>query len=64
VPTRIRLTFTTENVSAVADLLEDQAPNTRAAVVRVLPLSGETHQAPYYGSETMLILEAEESSVR
>jgi hypothetical protein len=57
VPTRIRLTFTNENVSAVAELLEDQAPKTCAAVLSALPQSGESHHATYSGSEVVLILD-------
>jgi hypothetical protein len=56
-PRRIKLTFTNENVSAIAELLEDQAPKTCAAVLAALPQSGEAHHATYSGSETVLILD-------
>lgn len=56
-PKRIKLTFTNDNISAVAELLEDQAPKTCAAVIAALPQSGEAHHATYSGSETVLILD-------
>src|SRR5436309_2232304 len=53
---QIRLTFVTEGVSAVADLLEDAAPATCAAVWGALSLSGEAHHAVYSGSECVLVM--------
>ncbi len=54
---RIKITFTEENVSCIAELLEDQAPKTCAAVVAALPQQGEAHHATYSGSEVVLILD-------
>ncbi len=56
-PKRIKLTFTNEKVSAIVELLEDQAPKTCAAVMAALPQSGEAHHATYSGSESVLILD-------
>lgn len=56
-PKRIRITFTDENVSAIAELLEDQAPKTCSAVLSCLPKSGEAHHATYSGAEVVLILD-------
>lgn len=53
---QIRLTFASEGVSAVADLLEEAAPATCAAVWEALPLQGEAVHAVYSGSEGVLIL--------
>lgn len=53
---QIRLTFVHENVSAVADLLEEEAPNTCAAIWAALPLAGTSHHACYSGSEGVLLL--------
>jgi hypothetical protein len=50
-PRRIVLTFVEAGVSAVAELLEDQAPTTCAAVLAALPQEGEAHHATYSGSE-------------
>lgn len=56
-PKRIRLTFINDNVFAIAEMLEDQAPKTCSAVLAALPQSGEAHHATYSGSETVLILD-------
>jgi hypothetical protein len=53
---QIRLTFATEGVSAIADLLEDVAPETCAAVWNALPAANESHHAIYSGSECVLVL--------
>jgi hypothetical protein len=55
-PRQIRLLFPSEGVSAVADLLEEGAPKTCAAVWSVLPVAGEAHHAIYSGSECVLLL--------
>src|SRR5215211_5892684 len=55
--TRLVFTFVDEGVSAVAELFEDQAPKTCAAVLDCLPQSGESHHATYSGSEGVLILD-------
>lgn len=54
---RVRLTFVNEGVSAVAELLEDQAPKTIAAVLSCLPQRIEAHHATYSGSEVAFILD-------
>ena len=53
---RIRLTFETEGVSALAVLREEEAPQTCAAVWEALPARGEAHHAIYSGSECVLVL--------
>jgi hypothetical protein len=53
---KIRLTFLTEGVSAIAELLETEAPKTCAAVWEALPVRGESHHAIYSGSEAVLLL--------
>ena len=55
--TRLTLTFVDEGVSAVAELLEDQAPKTCAAVLAALPQTNEAHHATYSGSEVAFILD-------
>jgi len=57
-PRHIRLTFPAEGVSAIAELLEDRAPKTCAAIWNALPVSGETHHAIYSGSECVFLLPA------
>jgi hypothetical protein len=54
---RIVLTFVDEGISAVAELLEDQAPKTCAAVLAALPQENEAHHATYSGSEVAYILD-------
>src|SRR5206468_221408 len=53
---KIRLTFQAEGVSAIAELLEEAAPKTCAAIWEALPVSGEAHHAIYSGSEAVLLL--------
>jgi hypothetical protein len=55
--TRVVLTFVDEGVSAVAELLEDQAPKSCAAVLAALPQTTEAHHATYSGSEVAFILD-------
>jgi len=55
-PRQIRLTFLREGVTAVADLLEEAAPVTCAAVWEALPVAGDSHHAAYSGSECVLVL--------
>ncbi len=54
---RLVITFVDEGVSAVAELLEDQAPKTCAGVLGILPQSGPAHHATYSGSEVAFILD-------
>ncbi len=53
---QIRLTFATEGISAVVDLLETLAPTTCEIVWKALPVQGEAHHAIYSGSEAVLVL--------
>jgi hypothetical protein len=53
---KIRLTFQTEGVSAIAELLEEAAPKTCTAIWEALPIRGEAHHAIYSGSEAVLLL--------
>jgi hypothetical protein len=53
---QIRLIFLTEGVSALAELREEEAPETCAAVWKALPARGEAHHAIYSGSECVLLL--------
>lgn len=55
--TRIVVTFVDEGISAVAELLEAQAPKTCAAVLAALPQLSEAHHATYSGSEIAFILD-------
>jgi hypothetical protein len=55
-PRQIRLTFAGEDVSAVADLLEEEAPRTCAAIWDALPAAGPAHHATYSGSECVFRL--------
>ena len=54
---RLRFTFVDEGVTAVAELLEEQAPRSCAAVLAALPQAGEAHHATYSGSEVAFILD-------
>lgn len=54
---RISITFVDEGVTAIAELLEEQAPRTIAAVLSALPQAGEAHHATYSGSEVAFILD-------
>jgi ABC-type glycerol-3-phosphate transport system substrate-binding protein len=56
-PRRLILSFVDEGVSAVAELLEDQAPKTCAAVLTALPQVNDAHHATYSGSEVAFILD-------
>lgn len=55
-PRAIQLTFVQEGVSAVAELLEEEAPATCAAVWESLPAAGPAHHACYSGSECVFRL--------
>jgi hypothetical protein len=57
VPRRIVLEFVDEGVSAVAELLEEQAPMTCAAVLELLPQLQEANHAVYSGSEVAYLLD-------
>ncbi len=50
---RVTVTFVDEGVSAVAVLLEHEAPKTCAAVVAALPYEGSAHHATFSGGEVM-----------
>jgi hypothetical protein len=54
---RVTITFVDEQVSAVAELLEDEAPKSCAAVVAALPFEGMAHHATFSGSEVMFYFE-------
>lgn len=54
---RIRLSFVDEDVSAIAELLDEAAPMTCRRVLELLPVGGEAHHAVYSGSEIALILD-------
>jgi hypothetical protein len=53
---QIRFTFFGDEVSVIADLCEEDAPKTCAAVWNALPVAGMSHHAVYSGSEGVLIL--------
>lgn len=50
---KVIVTFVDEGVTAVAELLEDEAPKTCSAVVAALPYEGPAHHATFSGSEVM-----------
>ncbi len=56
-PTRLVFTFVEEGVTAIAELHEDQAPKSCAAVIAALPQTGDSHHATYSGSEAAFILD-------
>ncbi len=56
---KLSITFVDEGVTAIAELLEDQAPKTCAAVIALLPRAGEAHHATYSGSEVAFILDTD-----
>lgn len=53
---QIRFTFMSEGVSAVADMLEEKAPNTCNAIWDRLPVVAAAQHARYSGSEGVLLL--------
>jgi len=55
--TRLVFTFVDEGVRAIAQLHEDQAPKTCAAVIAAMPQQGDSHHATYSGSEAAFILD-------
>lgn len=55
-PKQIRLTFTGEGASVLADLLWEEAPNTCRALVEAGPCRRTAHHAIYSGSEGVFIL--------
>jgi hypothetical protein len=58
---QIRLTFVDSGVSAVAELLDDEAPRTCAYVWDQLPLEHDLYHGRYSGMEAFVVLdEAEE----
>ena len=54
---RLVFTFVDEGVSAIAELHEDQAPKSIAAVLACLPQNNHAHHATYSGSEVAIILD-------
>ncbi|MGH9661550.1 MAG: DUF3830 family protein [Bryobacteraceae bacterium] len=54
---RIRLTFGSTGESVVADLLDDEAPETCALVWDLLPLTQNAIHGMYSGAEVFLLLE-------
>jgi hypothetical protein len=52
----IRFSFSRQQASAEAELLWNPAAQTCEALLKLLPLSGESHHAIYSGSECCLIL--------
>lgn len=52
----IRLSFAREQASAQAEVLWGEAPQTCEAILKQLPISGESHHAIYSGSECVLLL--------
>jgi hypothetical protein len=54
---RLVFTFVDEGVSAIAELHEDQAPKSVAAVLSCLPQNNHAHHATYSGSEVAIILD-------
>jgi hypothetical protein len=55
-PHQIRFTFLAEGVSAIADLLEEEAPTTCHALWERLPIAATAQHARYSGSEGVLLL--------
>jgi hypothetical protein len=53
-PRTIKLTFVEDDVSVLADLMEDRAPETCRAVWERLPLEGRTIHGMYSGPEVFL----------
>jgi hypothetical protein len=51
---RLRLVFPSENVTALAELLEKEAPRTCRAIWEALPFEGELNHAMWSGPETYL----------
>jgi hypothetical protein len=51
---RLRLLFPSENVVALAELLEQEAPRTCRRIWEALPFEGELHHAMWSGPETYL----------
>ena len=60
---RIRLTFVETGESAVADLLEDEAPATCELVLNGLPLEAKAIHGMYSGSEVFMMVENPPPSV-
>jgi len=53
---RLSITFVDEGVTAIAELFENEAPKSVAAVLSALPQVGDAHHATYSGSECAFIL--------
>jgi hypothetical protein len=53
-PHALRLLFVEDNVSAIADLLEDAAPETCRIIAEHLPLEGRTVHGMYSGPELFI----------
>jgi hypothetical protein len=57
VGTRVKFKFVNESVTAIAELFDEQAPKSIAAVIAALPQKNEAHHATYSGSEVAFILD-------
>lgn len=55
-PSKIRLVFPNEGVSATATLLWEEAPTTCSAIRDLLPVKAVAHHGMYSGSEAVLLL--------
>jgi hypothetical protein len=53
----VKLTFVNTGESAVAELLEEDAPNTCEHVWNLLPLEGKTIHGQYSGAEVFLLVD-------
>jgi hypothetical protein len=54
---RLRLTFRAENVTSIAELLENEAPRTCRTVWEALPFEGDLNHAMWSGPETYLAID-------
>lgn len=53
----LRFTFVEQGVTATADLLEEQAPQTCAAIWELLPVEGRLVHGMYSGPELFVVLD-------
>jgi hypothetical protein len=56
---RLRVTFVTEGVSAIAQLAPGDAPETVAGLLAAMPIEGESFHGIYSGSEVACLIPSE-----
>ena len=54
---KIKLTFVNSNISVIAELMEDEAPETCKLVWEMLPIENNVIHGRYSGAEVFILVE-------